>query len=226
MEKQKKSVGTTLLVILLLIVTIAALVMATYAWAKYTEKVAENTSNVTVAKWNVTATVNGTAQYTKEFTHVVPTKMAPGTSGVIPVDVALNATEVCVRYDIYLDNVTNKPTNAKFYEATRSGEGTQQSPYVYAKTGNELVYGNGAVSSTPAVTGYLELTNDNTVNSNAKSTKYIMWEWPYETGSTAEEKAANDAIDTTDGKAAATMSVSVRVVATQVDPNSVATLDN
>ena len=72
MEKQKKSVGTTLLVILLLIVTIAALVLATYAWAKYTEKVAENTASVQVAKWNVNATVNGTAVTEDQATNLFP----------------------------------------------------------------------------------------------------------------------------------------------------------
>ena len=36
MEKQKKSVGTIALVVLLLIVTIASLVLATYAWSTYT----------------------------------------------------------------------------------------------------------------------------------------------------------------------------------------------
>lgn len=211
MEKQKKSVGTTLLVILLLIVTIAALVLATYAWAKYTEKVADTQANVVVAKWNVTSTVNGTAQYTKEFTHVVPVKMAPGTSGIIPVDVALNDTDVCVKYEIFLDNVTNKPTHVSFYEATLSNGN-------YTKGATALTFGSEAAAGTAAITGYLELTNDNTTNTAQTATRYIMWDWPYESG--------DDETDTNEGKQGLTMSLKVRVVATQVNPNDAANVDN
>ena len=210
-QNKKNNAGTIALVVLLLIVTIAALVLATYAWAKYTEKVGENTAEVAVAKWNVTSTVDGTAQYTKEFTHVVPTKMAPGTSGVIPVEVKLNDTEVCVKYEIYLEGVTNKPTNVKFYKATKSGE-------TYTK-GDEITATTTATATDPVITGYLELTNDNAVNNAEKGTEYIMWDWPYETPN-------GDEIDTAEGKAALTMSVKVRVVATQVDPNTAANSDN
>lgn len=207
-QKQKKSVGTIALVVLLLIVTIASLVLATYAWAKYTEKVGEGTATAEVAKWNVTSTVDGTAQYTKEFTHVVPVKMAPGTSGVIPVNVKLNDTDVCVKYEIFVDTVENKPTNVKFYKATKSGD-------VYSK-GAELTVPS---TTTAAITGYLELENDNTNKPDAEGNEYIMWDWPYETEN-------GDEADTADGKAAKTMSVKVRVIATQVDPNSAATIDD
>lgn len=223
MEKQKKSVGTTLLVILLLIVTIAALVLATYAWAKYTEKVGENTANVVVAKWNVTSTVNGTAQYTKQFTHVVPVKMAPGTSGIIPVDVALNDTDVCVKYEIYAEGLTNKPTNVKFYEATKSGTTYTKGTDITANVAT------AATSSTPVITGYLELTSDNT-NVNATGTKYIMWDWPYDNSGVTIGEGANaktgDEVDTEEGKAGLTMSLKVRVVATQVNPEDVPTVDD
>lgn len=231
-QKQKKSVGTIALVVLLLIVTVASLIAATYAWAKYTEKVGEGTATAPVAKWNVTATVDGTAQYTKTFTHVVPTKMAPGTSGIIPVNVALNDTDVCVKYEIFIDSVTNKPTNAKFYKATKVVDGQNVS---YTK-GAEITTVDGSAA---AITGYLELTNDNARNTSETGEEYIMWDWPYETAgnvtvpdtsANAEEGATisvtGDEADTIDGKAAATMSVAVRVVATQVDPNSVATSDN
>lgn len=215
MEKQNKSIGKTVLVVLLLIVTIVSLILATYAWAKYTSSF-NGTATADVAKWNVTATVNGTAQYTKEFTHVVKTKMAPGTSGIIPVNVKLNDTEVCVKYDIYMESLTGKPTNVKFYEATKSGDAE---PYTYTK-GTEITakVSDAATSTTPVISGYLELTNDNTVV-DAQGNRYIMWDWPYET-------PGGDVADTTDGQNANTMSVKVRVVATQVNPNDAAGSDN
>ena len=228
MEKQKKSTGTTLLIVLLLIVAIVSLIFATYAWTKYTEKVADASGTAQVAKWNVTANVNGQAQYTKEFTHVVPTKMAPGTSGVIPVDINLNDSDVCAKYEIFVDTVTDKPTNVKFYKATKSGN-------TYTK-GSELTVPN---ASTAAITGYLELTGDSAKNTNESATEYIMWDWPYETAgnvtipdtsASAQEGATvtvtGDEADTIDGKAAKTMQVKVRVVATQVDPNTAANSDN
>lgn len=208
MEK-KNNVGRTALIVLLLIVTIASLVLATYAWAKYTEKVGEGTATAEVAKWNVTATVDGTAQYTKEFTHVVPTQMAPGTSGVIPVSVKLNDSEVCAKYEIFVEEVTGKPTNVKFYEATKQDDGT------YTK-GTEITVVDGSAA---AITGYLELTGDNAVNNAEEGTRYIMWDWPYET-------PGGDEADTTDGKADGTMNVKVRVVATQVNPEDAADIDN
>ena len=55
MENNKKSVGKTVLIVALLIVTIAALVLATYAWAKYTSTT-DGTATAQVAKWNVNAT--------------------------------------------------------------------------------------------------------------------------------------------------------------------------
>ena len=222
-QKQKRSAGTIALVVLLLIVTIASLVLATYAWAKYTEKLDEKTANVQVAKWNVTAEVDGTAKYTKEFTHVVSTKMAPGTSGVIPVNVKLNDTDVCVKYDIFVDQVTNKPTHLKFYKATKSGEGTSAT---YTK-GAEITATDG---KSAAITGYLELTGDKTNNPTAEGNEYIMWDWPYEMEGAAtagaDAVAAYDKIDTDEGKLAQTMSVKVRVVATQVEPGTAATIDN
>ena len=215
MEKQKKSTGLIALIVLLLLITVVAVVIATYAWTKYTEKVAEGTATAQVAKWNVTSTVDGTAQYTKEFTHVVQTKMAPGTSGVIPVNVALNDTDVCVKYEIFVDTVTNKPTNVKFYKATANVDAQSGEITGYTK-GAEITVPN---ASTAAITGYLELTNDVTNNASKEGNEYIMWDWPYETTN-------GDEADTTDGKAAKTMSVAVRVVATQVDPNEAANFDN
>ena len=226
MEKQKKSVGTIALVILLLIVTIISLVLATYAWAKYTTTSNTETANAVVAKWNVAASVNGTAQWTKTFNHVVPTKMAPGTSGVIPVTVDVTGSEVCVHYEVYVTGVTNKPKHLKFYEATGTTGNFVKSGEILGNT--SLNVENATVPTTAGdvkiFDGYLGLAGDNhntTTGATQTKTRYLMWEWPYSLDSeNATEVAEYDAIDTADGNAAATMSVSIKVVMTQVDPNS------
>ena len=102
-QKQKKSAGTIALVVLLLIVTIASLVLATYAWAKYTSK-ESSTAEAPVAKWNVTFTpANDT--FVGTYSHVVTNKIAPGTSGTFDIAVNPNDTEVCFNYTIKIDNV-------------------------------------------------------------------------------------------------------------------------
>ena len=45
----------------------------------------------------------------------------------------------------------------------------------------------------------------------------INWEWPYTTGTTEDEIAANDRIDTLD--AAKTFTFDIKVTGTQVNPN-------
>ena len=222
MEKQKKSTGLIALVILLLAITIVAVIIATYAWTKYTEKVAEGTSTVEVAKWDVSATIDGAAQYTKTFNHVVPTKMAPGTSGVIPVTVNLGETDVCVKYEIFLEGVQNKPTNVKFYRATKNGEN-----YEYTAA-DEIQVSTAATASTASITDYLELAgaNENQRNTDEIVTEYIVWDWPYDNSGVTIGTKTGDEVDTEEGDANKSMSVNVRVVATQVNPNSVPESDN
>ncbi len=219
MKNEKNSKKSLAVVALLLVVAILAAFIVKGAWAKYTNEIANGVANVQVAKWNVTGSVDGTAQYTKEFTHVVQTKMAPGTSGVIPVSLDLNDTDVCVKYDIYIDSVSGAPAHVSFYKATESS-GT------YTK-GARITTLDGTAA---AITGYLELTGDVTNNPDAEPSEYIMWDWPYEKSdnpyATEATDAAYDAVDTAEGKAAGTMSVTVRVVATQVDPEDAANIDN
>lgn len=103
-QKQKKSVGTILLVILLLIVTIASLILATYAWAKYTTTTGPVETTATVAKWNVEFQPENES-FTGTYDHVVEGKIAPGTSGTFSVTAKPNDTEVCFTYTIVLDKL-------------------------------------------------------------------------------------------------------------------------
>lgn len=190
MEKQNKSKNTTMLVILLLLVTIASVILATYAWAKYTSSINGTATTAVVAKWNV----NGSSTdltWSKEFEHVVSEKLAPGTNGTIPVTFGIGDTEVDVKYTITLVSAENKPTNLKFYTDN-------------TKT-KEITVGGTAYTGTITVGG-----------SDFKGA--IYWDWPYETGSSDEEKAANDVIDTNEGETPKTMTVKVKIDAVQVQP--------
>ena len=190
MEKQNKSKNTTMLVILLLLVTIASVILATYAWAKYTSSINGTATTAVVAKWNV----NGSSTdltWSKEFEHVVSEKLAPGTNGTIPVTFGIGDTEVDVKYTITLVSAENKPTNLKFYTDN-------------TKT-KEITVGGTAYTGTITVGG-----------SDFKGA--IYWDWLYETGSSDEEKAANDVIDTNEGETPKTMTVKVKIDAVQVQP--------
>ena len=88
MEKQNKSVGKTILIVALLLVTIAALVLATYAWAKYTSS-EQGTATATVAKWDVSFD-KGTSVFSKTFTNVKTERLAPGTDGKFDLTITSN----------------------------------------------------------------------------------------------------------------------------------------
>lgn len=214
MENNKKSTGKTVLVVLLLIITIVSIVLATYAWAKYTTTIEGNSTGV-VAKWNVSGNVANEIKWSKTYNHVVENRLAPGTTGIIPVTFGINDTEVDVKYTISIVSATNKPTNLKFYEATYDGSTyTKGSELKIAPTAGENGELTGVITDTIAHTA---ATEDKT------ATKYIYWEWPYTTGNDANEIATNDATDTNEAmktEEERTMTVAVKIDAVQIDPNA------
>lgn len=200
MEKQKKSFGTIALVVLLLVVTVVSLVLATYAWAKYTTTRDNGVgTSAVVAKWNVDGSSSDLG-FTKEFTHVIKDKLAPGTSGTIPVELTVAGTEVSVHYKVTLLSAAGKPTNLHFYtDSTKSQEITP------GTTGTE--YANGL-----AYENTIEVTRTGSALTAAQNVnEAIYWEWPYET-------TDGDAADTTDGGNAGTMTVQIKIEAEQVRP--------
>lgn len=211
MENNKKSTGKTILVVLLLIITIVSIVLATYAWAKYTTTIEGNSTGV-VAKWNVSGNVENEIRWSQTYNHVVENRLAPGTSGIIPVTFGINDTEVDVKYTISIVGATNKPTNLHFYEATYDGA-------TYTK-GNPLTVTPTAGATTGVITGTIA---HNAAADDKTATRYIYWEWPYTTGTDANEIASNDAIDTNeatkDTEEERTMTVAVKIDAVQIDPN-------
>lgn len=232
MEKQKKSVGTIALVVLLLLVTVASLILATYAWAKYTTTTGQQSATANVAKWNVTLN-SVDDSFVGTYQHVVDGKIAPGTSGSFEVNInGLAQTEVCVGYSVTLDGVTNQPAHLKFFS-----DSTYTHEITPGGTGDTNVAFSGTIdldthNTTPANNAK---TDVNTVGAsgtvtNGTLTKTIYWVWPYDREAANNITAysailanettneAYDANDTTDGRAANEMTLNFTVKAWQVQP--------
>ncbi len=122
-------------------------------------------------------------------------KIAPGTSGKFDIVVDGTGSDVGIYYSINFTNEQNKPSNLKF-------------------TYNNIQY-NSITELTSVLTGVI-----NSNEEEKKKTFTINWEWKYETGSTNEEIAQNDKIDTDDGKNISNYTFDVIVSGNQINPNS------
>ena len=117
--KKKNNLKFMVLVIFLisLIMCISSFGIAT--WARYRSVVGNNVE-AQIAKWSFK--VNGEEEKfatidladTIDFTHVTTDKIAPGTYGSFDLDIDATGSEVSLDYYINI-NVTDKPTNLKFY---------------------------------------------------------------------------------------------------------------
>ena len=164
MDKQKKSVGGAVLVILLLIVTVASLVLATYAWARYTTVETEG-ATAQVAKWDVTFTENSNGIFRGTYNHVVDQRLAPGMTGSFDLSVQSVNTETDYDYRMALTHVTNKPTNLHFYS---------DSGYAHEITTDvgSFIYGHVDIDTAEG---------ENQNKAHASVTKTIYWKWDYQT---------------------------------------------
>lgn len=201
-NKQTKSNGTTVLIVLLLLITIVAVILATYAWAKYTQTFDEKEATAQVAKWNVEAT-QGETMFSKTFEHVSPERMAPGTDGSFEATLNVEGTEVDVDYTVTLVSVESDDGNVPQNLILRADDGTII--YQKNKIADNAVIGTGTI---PA----------GSTGDDAKATKLLKWEWPWETGESADEKEANNEQDTIDGQNAGTLKVTYKIEAVQVQP--------
>ncbi len=225
MEKQNKSTGKTVLIVLLLLVTIVSLVLATYAWAKYTTT-EEGTATAQVANWNVTFT-SADNTFTGTYTHVVEGKIAPGTTGTFDVTVNPNDTEVCFDYTMKIDSVQFLDGQDNVLaDTTTLADGVTLADFrSHIKFTNEA---GTDVTNGAATSGTFDLSNHNSgTASNAADTtgkETFTWTWPYNgTATEADAIAAYDKIDTAAGEYAAAnglkMKVNYTVTAVQVEPN-------
>lgn len=190
-EKFKKGVAYS--AILLSVATIGVVGGNTYS--KYFTKI-DGEGNVKIARWsfraNNTSTVMEKIQLNNVYnTNILKNKtIAPGTNGSF--DIILDATgaDVAIDYAVTFDNLVNKPTNMKF---------------TYGDKTSDTLKGLEDV-----LKGRIALNDART------KTLTIKWSWDYQTGTTAEEKANNDKIDTNDsGK---DFSFDIKVTGTQVNP--------
>lgn len=190
-EKLKKGVACS--AILLSVATIGVVGGNTYS--KYFTKI-DGDGNAKIARWsfraNNTSTVMEKIQLNNVYnTNILKNKtIAPGTNGSF--DIILDATgaDVAIDYAVTFDNLVNKPTNMKF------------------------TYGN---KTSDTLKGLEDVLKGRIALNDARTkTLTIKWSWDYQTGTTAEEKANNDKIDTNDsGK---DFSFDIKVTGTQVNP--------
>lgn len=193
MKKKKKSL---LVVALLLLVGITSGYVAS-TYAKYTSQITDNNGTATVAKWafstdNPAKTLTINFSGTYDASTLVAGKIAPGTSGFFNVALVNTHTETGVDWTIKLNSVTGKPTNLKFYKD--SEHTTEITPGTGTITG-QLAAGDSTGLSVP-----------------------IYWAWKYETS----EIATNDPLDTTDGEAAAALTIGVDITGVQTAPSATA----
>ena len=191
-----KNKKTLLVLVLLLLVGITSGYVAS-TYAKYTSKIENNNGTATVAKWafttdNSAQTLAVNLDNTPDPSTLVAGKIAPGTSGSFNIALSNATTETGVDWTISLKNVTNKPTNLKFYKD--SSHTTEITP------------------GTGTITGQLA-AQDSTGLSVP-----IYWAWAYETTAIA----TNDPIDTTDGEAANSLTIGVDITGVQTQPSATA----
>lgn len=201
----KKTSKSLLFALMIGITLLSCAVGGTYA--KYTEKV-EKSASASVAKWAFADDNTTQNKYkfavseTYDASTLVNGKIAPGTKGTFEINLVNTNTDTAVGFEILFANMANKPTNFHLYRTT---DGSTK--------GDEV-----NLDGTGKVTGKLAAKD-----ATGLTAKFI-WEWAYETA----EVAANDVVDTTDGKAAHELTMSVTITGTQIAPGAAVTsaLDN
>lgn len=178
--------------------------------AKYTSEVTGTGTSVT-ARWAFKAGSSEGATSLTTFTlgetvdgMVAKGKIAPGSTGTIPVYYDLTGTEVKTQLKVYVKiaDVSKLPTNFKMTQGSVTKTKTDFTNDVFVEIYNTTLNVDNATHTLPAAT--------------AKGNANITWQWPFETGSDATSKKTGDSADTTDGAAANTVNFTVKVEATQL----------
>ena len=161
---------------ILLIITIQ-MIGITYAKYITTEK---GTGSANIAKWGFEIVKDGQTTKTvslvndTEKSSVQEGKIAPGSSGIIEIELSAKGSEVNVDYAINFEKELNKPTNMIFLYGGKKYE---------------------SLTNISSITGTIEC--DSEVKNKVIK---ILWEWPYQTGETTEQKNQNNIIDTQDSQ--------------------------
>lgn len=231
-QKQKKSVGTIALVVLLLIVTIASLILATYAWAKYTSKTT-GTAQAEVAKWDVTFSDVDT-NFVGTYTHITDTKIAPGSSGTFDITVNPGTTETCFNYVIKIESFEFVGADGKVLDPTTvleaktaetaeiDGVKALDKDITVVDLRNHIVVtdedGHTLATGSEATTGAWHINACADKKSNDTS-KTISWAWAYQ--DTTDDEY--DVVDTAAGRYVAAgntlrLKFNYKITATQIAP--------
>ncbi len=193
MSKKKK--------IIILLAILSCILLAFFGEQSYSKYISEITGSGTaeIAKWEFL--VNGTTEQIQNIklaslydrATVATDKIAPGTKGDFSIVIDTTNAEVRVGYSIKFENETTKPTNLKF------------------KYKDHVC--NNLSELEEFLTGHI-----NSDDRFKTLTFKIEWEWPFETGSTPEEKASNNKIDTQEAQSIENYSFDVVVTGTQMMP--------
>ena len=195
MKKNKKRI---LLIALLLLLIVFMVLLGRGSYSKYLTQV-KGKGVIEVAKWaflvnGETASItniNLAKTYTAET--LAQNTIAPGTRGSFDIKIDTTGSEVAINYDVKFENENSKPQNLQY------------------------TYGGHIVSSIKELEPFLI----GTIEANSSEKVKIMtieWNWPYETGSTENEKLTQDVEDTNDGKLLENYSFDIIVTGTQVEP--------
>ena len=195
MSKKKKVIA-----IAAILLTIAISFIGGQTYAKYTSQVV-GLGVGKVADWSFK--VNGETDRITQIIDLASTvnnetlvnnRIAPGTQGSFTIKVDGTGSDVGIKYELSSTAEFAKPANLKFtYNGTTYNTLTE----LFANAG-----------------GYIYADETNKV----KDIK-IDWEWLYETGTTDEEIAQNDELDTKAGMGD-NLAFDVYVTATQIMPNA------
>lgn len=198
MKKNKKRI---LLIALLLLLIVFMVLLGRGSYSKYLTQV-KGKGVIEVAKWaflvnGETASItniNLAKTYTAET--LAQNTIAPGTRGSFDIKIDTTGSEVGINYDVKFENENSKPQNLQY------------------------TYNAHTVSTIKELEPFLIGTIE--ANSNEKvKIMTIEWNWPYETGSSENEKLAQDVEDTNDGKLLENYSFDIIVTGTQVEPVAV-----
>lgn len=174
-----------LLVILLIGIIIVSSSIGLYAWARYSSSQGGK-GLASIAKWHFEVrpgSANGSPQSTFAITrtdgysHIAEGTLAPGTYGVIPIEIDTTHTEVTMIYEIIIQLV-DCPANLKFYGSCTVDGASRVYETELIKTKKTI---NEQEVDEIIISKYLSL--DENADNYVDQIHYenIYWEWPYET---------------------------------------------
>jgi len=194
-QTQNQSVGRNVLIVVLILIILATSAFGIFAWARYQTTI-QGESTAQVAKWNfkVTGDTTQTGQVafpisrTDENTTVAEGTIAPGTYGEIPIEIDVTGTQTDLIYTI-IGSMANLPRNLKIKSDSARTQEIGIEGQIFSRA------------------DYLKVADIGT-ETKIISEK-IYWEWPFETGETAEDIKINNQEDTEDMGKPMTMALTV-----------------